>query len=183
LRIVPRAALVLLYVRYAAIALLAIVLIGAGAGGAKHAHRTPVTISGTVLAINGDLAQFREDNGTTVTVDQHALIAAGQPLTLGGHFALHGYFNNNIFIARPNGSAYNDSGNAYPSPGSTTKVEGVVTSISGSRVTLMQGLYATITIDDQLALNSGTAQNLRVGTSITAYGYWSGSTFYATSIA
>jgi hypothetical protein len=169
--------------RYAVIALLAMVLIGAGSSDGKHAHRAPVTISGTVLAINGDLAQFREDNGTTVTVDQHALLAAGQPLTLSGHFALHGYFNNNIFIAQPNRGAYDERANGFPSPGSTAKVEGVVTAISGDRVTLMQGLYATITIDDQLALDKGTAQNLQVGTSITAYGYWSGSTFYATSIA
>lgn len=163
--------------------MLALVLLGAGAGGAKNKHPVYVTITGTVLAINGDLAQFREDNGTTVTVDQHSLLAAGQPLTLSGHFALHGYFNNNMFIAQPNRTGYEgENGNGYPYPGSTAKVEGFVTSIRGNRVTIVQGLYATITIDDQLALNTGTVQNLHVGTSVTAYGYWSGSTFYATSI-
>jgi hypothetical protein len=46
----------------------------------------------------------------------------------------------------------------------------------------MQGLFSTITIDDQQAIYNGTAQNLYVGRTITAYGYWSGNTFYATSI-
>lgn len=139
-----------------------------------------VTISGTAIAINGDLVQFREDNGTTVTVDQHNLVAAGQPLSLGGHFALHGYFSDNIFIAQAGGNAYN--GNGYPYPGETASVQGIVTSISGNRVIIMQGLFSTITIDDQQALNNGSVQNLFVGRNITAYGYWSGSTFYATSI-
>ena len=141
-----------------------------------------VVISGTALAVNGDLVQFREDNGTTISVDQRNLIAAGQPLTLGGHFALHGYFNNNIFVAQPGGTRYNGNSNGYPYPGSTASVNGVITSVSGNRVTIMQGLFSTITIDDQQALNNGTAQNLFVGRTITAYGYWNNGTFYATSI-
>jgi hypothetical protein len=148
---------------------------------APHSHKQPsyVTISGTAVAVNGDLAQFREDNGTTVTVDQSNLLANGQPLTEGEHFALHGYFKNNVFYARAN--VPGDGGNGYPYPRSTSSVQGVITSIHDSRVTIAQGL-STITIDDQEALNEGTAQNLTVGRSVTAYGYWSGSTFYATSI-
>lgn len=155
-------------------------------GWCKHGNRSTsrkanyVTVSGTVLAINGDLVQFRQDNGNTITVDQRNLIAAGQPLSLGGHFALHGSFNNNIFVAQPGGGSYN--GNGYPYPGSTASVQGIVMSISANHVTIMQGLFSTITIDDQQALNNGSVQNLYVGRSITAYGYWSGSTFYATSI-
>lgn len=141
-----------------------------------------VVLSGTVLAVNGDLVQFREDNGTTISVDQRNLIAAGQPLTLGGHFALHGYFTNNIFVAQPGGTGDNGNSNGYPYPGSTASVNGVITSVSGNRVTIMQGLFSTITIDDQQALNNGTAQNLFVGRTITAYGYWNNGTFYATSI-
>jgi hypothetical protein len=152
-----------------------------------HAHAHPqahyTTISGTVIAINGELAQFREDNGTTVTIDQSNLLANGQPLTAGGHFALHGYFSNNIFYAQANGTNGAPSGaNGYPYPGSTASVQGIITSIDGSRVTMMQGLFSTLTVDDQQALNKGTAQNLVVGHSVTAYGYWSGSVFYATSI-
>lgn len=145
-----------------------------------------VTISGTVLAINGDIAQFREDNGTTVTVNQSSLLQAGQPLSVGGHFALHGYFSNNMFIAQAGGgyygNTYPNNGNGYPYPGANASVHGIVTSISGNRVTVMQGLFSTITIDDQQALNNGTAQNLYVGRNVTAYGYWNGGTFYATSI-
>lgn len=150
-------------------------------GGNRGANY--ITISGTVLAINGELVQFREDNGTTITVDQRSLIQAGQPLSLGGHFALHGYFSNNMFVAQPSGG-YNGSAypNGYPYPGGTASVHGIITSISGSRVTIMQGLFSTIAIDDQQALNNGTAQNLFVGRNITAYGYWNNGTFYATSI-
>lgn len=144
-------------------------------------HRRYVTVSGTVLAINGDLAQFHLDTGRTITVDQRGLIAAGQPLSLGGHFALRGYYADNIFIAQP-GGADDASGNGYPYPGSTASVQGIITSISGNRVIVMQGLFSSITIDDAQAQNNGTAQNLYVGRSITAYGYWSGGTFYATSI-
>lgn len=150
-------------------------------GGNRGANY--VTISGTVLAINGDLVQFREDNGTTITVDQHNLLQAGQPLSLGGHFALRGYFSNNMFVAQANGGYYgNGNPNGYPNPGGTASVHGIITSISGNRVTIMQGLFSTIAIDDQQALNNGTAQNLFVGRSITAYGYWNNGTFFATSI-
>lgn len=141
------------------------------------------TIAGTVLAVNGDIAQFREDNGVTITINQDQLLRAGQPLAVGGHYTLQGYFSNNLFIVQTNGGYYgNGSGNGYPYPGANASVHGLVTSISGSRVTIMQGLFSTITIDDQQALNNGTAQNLYVGRSITAYGYWNGSTFYAISI-
>jgi hypothetical protein len=163
-------------------------------GSCKHAARTPphatskprpnyTTISGTVIAINGELAQFREDDGTTVTIDQSNLLANGQPLTAGGHFALHGYFSNNIFYAQANGgNGAGNGANGYPYPASTTSVQGIITSVNGSRVTIMQGLFSTLTIDDQQALKNGTAQNLIVGRSVTAYGYWSGSVFYATSV-
>lgn len=143
-----------------------------------------VTISGTVLAVNGDIAQFREDNGATITINQSQLLQAGQPLSPGAHYTLQGYFNNNMFVAQTNGGYYNNGypGNGYPNSGANASVHGVVTSISGNRITIMQGLFSSITIDDQQALNNGTAQNLYPGRSITAYGYWSGGTFYATSI-
>lgn len=141
-----------------------------------------VTISGTVLAINGDLAQFRQDNGSTITINQSSLLRSGQPLQIGGHYTLQGYYSNNMFVAQANGGYYGGNNNGYPYPGATASVHGIVTSISGNRVTIMQGLFATITVDDQQALNNGTAQNLYVGRNITAYGYWNGGTFFATSI-
>lgn len=139
-----------------------------------------VTISGTVLAVNGDIAQFRQDNGSTITINQSQLLRSGQPLAVGGHYTLQGYFSNNMFVAQTNGGYYGNNG--YPNSGANASVHGVVTSISGSRVTIMQGLFSSITIDDQQALNNGTAQNLYPGRTITAYGYWNGGTFYATSI-
>ncbi len=149
-----------------------------GRSGSYHGNYT--TISGTVVAVNGDIAQFREDNGSTVIVNQRSLLNAGQGLYAGGHYTLRGDWSNNMFVAQANG--YNGYGNGYPQPGSTTAVRGVITSIGNNRVTIMQGLFSSITINDQQAVNNGTAQNLYIGRSITAYGYWNGGVFYATSI-
>ncbi len=139
------------------------------------------TISGTVIAVNGDIAQFREDNGSTVIVNQGALLGTGGGLYVGGHYALRGYWNNNMFVAQANGNG-GYGGNGYPQTGSNASVHGVIMAVSNNRVTIMQGLFSSITIDDQQAIYNGTAQNLYVGRTITAYGYWSGNVFYATSI-
>jgi hypothetical protein len=152
-------------------------------GSCKHkANHT--AISGTVLAINGDIAQFRQDNGATISIDQSNLLENGQGLRPGGHYALRGHFSNNMFVVQTGANYYagNYPNNGYPYPGSNATVQGIVTSISGSRVTIMQGLFNTVTINDQQAVNNGTAQNLYVGRSITAYGYWSNDVFFATSI-
>jgi hypothetical protein len=85
-----------------------------------------------------------------------------------------------MFVAQsPN--AYGGNQNGYPYGGSTT-LQGVILSIHGSRITLLQGLFSTVTVDDQQALNNGSAQNVSVGRDVTAYGFWSGRVFYATSI-
>ncbi len=139
------------------------------------------TISGTVIAMNGDLVQFREDNGATITLNQRNLRASGYGLNVGSHYTLRGYWNNNMFLAQGTGGGYYGNNNGYPYGGNTS-IQGVITSIHGNRVTLLQGLFSTITVDDQQALNNGSAQNLYVGRNITAYGFWSGNTFYATSI-
>lgn len=153
-------------------------------GNYSGRYGNSTTISGTVLAVNGDIAQFREDNGVTISINQGQLLQAGQPLAVGGHYTLTGYFSNNMFIVQTNGGYYGNGypGNGYPYPGGNASVHGLVTSISGNRVTIMQGLFSTITINDQQALNNNTAQNLFVGRSITAYGYWNGGTFFAVSI-
>jgi len=158
-------------------------------GWCKHGDRNSndrggnySTISGTVIASNGDLVQFREDNGATITLNQRNLLANGYGLNVGSHYTLRGYWNNNMFLAQATGGGYyGNNNNGYPYGGSTS-IQGVVTSVHGNRVTLLQGLFQTITVDDQQALNNGSAQNLYVGRNITAYGFWSGSTFYATSI-
>lgn len=136
------------------------------------------TISGTVIAVKGDAVQFREDNGSTVTVRSHI------PLRVGAHYSLRGHWDErsiNAFVA--NSATRGGYGNAYPQPGSTASVQGVIMAIHNNRVTIAQGSTSSITIDDQQAMNNGTAQNLFVGRSITAYGYWNGGRFYATSIA
>jgi hypothetical protein len=154
----------------------------AHAGDKHHArsNSSAATISGTVIAVNGDLVQFREDNGSTISLNQSALLDSGMSLNVGGHYALRGYWNDNMFIAQNTGGYYGNN-NGYPYGGNTS-IHGLVTSINGNRVTLMQGLFSTITVDDQQALNNGSAQSLYVGRSVTAYGFWSGDVFYATSI-
>ncbi|MHB8356759.1 MAG: hypothetical protein ACYDDQ_08735 [Vulcanimicrobiaceae bacterium] len=66
--------------------------------------------------------------------------------------------------------------------GNQAQIQGVVTSVSGDRVTIMQGLFSSVTVYDQPALDTGRAYNLYLGRTVTAYGYWSGNVFYATSI-
>lgn len=152
-----------------------------GNGNYTNAPGNYVTISGVALAVNGELVQFRQDDGNTITLNQSSLLRAGHGLQSGGHYTLQGYYSNNMFIVQT-GGYYGNPNNGYPYPGSTASVHGIVTAISGNRVTIMQGLFSSINIDDQQALNNGTARNLYVGRSITAWGYWNGGTFYATSI-
>ncbi len=175
---------------------------------AHHSHHraNQSTISGTAVALNGDLAQFRQDNGNTVTLNQSSLVAAGRGLQVGGHYELRGYWSDNMFVAQADGvpeadgnsaqgegymsegyvhhggsTSFHEGTSGYPTSANAS-VQGIITSIDGSRVTIMRGLFATITIDDQQALNHGAAQNLYVGRTITAYGFWSGKVFFATSI-
>ncbi len=160
--------------RNLAIFLLAAIFLGAASPAHKYA-----TISGIVTAIDGSIAQLRESDGTTVAVDESSLIAEGQPLTLGGHFAVHGYFRKHVFIAQPNPSG---GGNGYPPPGATATVRGIVASMRAGCIVLAATGAPSITVNDQLALDKGMGQALRVGAGITALGYWSGSTFYAVGI-
>lgn len=152
-------------------------------GGSR---RNAAIVSGSVIAINGDLAQLRQDNGAPVTIDQTDLLRDDQPLQLGAHYVLDGYYSNNLFIAESYGSYSGANAtypsNGYPYPGATASVRGIITAVSGDHLTIMQGLFSTVTINDQQALDNGTAQNLTIGRSVTAWGYWSGGTFYATSI-
>jgi len=78
-----------------------------------------------------------------------------------------------------NGNNRNGNNNGN---GQSTSIRGVITAISGSSVTLLQGLLHSVRVNDQQAMNNGRAGNLYVGETVTAYGYWSNGVFYATSI-
>jgi|SRR5579884_1509025 len=156
--------------------------LSAGIARADEDTRKPATISGTVIAVNGDLVQFHQDNGATISLNQSALLNSGMSLSAGDHYSLRGYWSNDMFVAQANAVNFYTNNNGYPYGGNTS-VHGVITSISGNRVTLLQGLFSTIMVDDQQALNNGSAQDLYVGRSVTAYGFWNGSVFYASSIA
>jgi peptidoglycan/xylan/chitin deacetylase (PgdA/CDA1 family) len=75
-----------------------------------------------------------------------------------------------------------EAGNGFPPPASSAALQGTIAAIHGTRVLISRGKTA-ITIDDSQAIKNGMAQNLYVGRAITAYGYWSDGTFFATSIA
>lgn len=62
-------------------------------------------------------------------------------------------------------------------------VSGVIVGVNGNQVTIMQGLLNRITINDQPALDRQATGRIEIGRSITAYGYYSNGTFYATSIS
>lgn len=160
----------------------AILALGFGAASLMGAAKThaAATIAGTVISANGDLATLRQDNGNTVTVSEQSLLRAGAPLQIGGHYVLQGYWSNNLFVAENNGGYTRNGGNGYP--GASASVHGVITGVNGNRVTILQGLFTTISVNDQQALNNGAAQNLYVGRSVTAYGFWSGDVFYASAL-
>lgn len=69
----------------------------------------------------------------------------------------------------------------YGNGNSNQQVRGTVLSVNGNMVTLLQGL-STVRVNDQAALNNGRVSNLYPTRTVTAYGYWQGSTFFATSI-
>jgi hypothetical protein len=126
-------------------------------------------MTGTVTSINGNLATVMLSNGQSVTVN-----ASG--LTIGQHVTLRGSFQNGAFV--PNGQPLSNYGGPY----STASVRGLIISVNGNSVQVVQGL-SLITIDDSDAAARGAINGALVpGRTITAYGTWNGSTFVATSI-
>jgi len=85
------------------------------------------------------------------------------------------------------GTAGNGSyNNGYPSNGSggyaNQQISGLVTAVSGNRVTILVGLRS-VNVDTSQAYRNGRTVNLGIGSSITAYGYYGNdNTFYATRI-
>ena len=133
------------------------------------------SISGTVLGFNNNTMQFRLDSGQVINVNTNNAQNNGTSYSIGGHYTLTGRYANGVFIANNNNTNNNNGSN------SNANIRGIITSVNGSTVTLLQGL-TQVTINDQAAINNNQANNLYVTRTVTAYGYWNGGTFYATSI-
>jgi hypothetical protein len=130
-----------------------------------------VTISGTVLSVNGNTAQVRLDNGGTITVD-----TAGTQVGVGQHLALNGCYQNGIFVVDCNGTQ-NGNGNGY----GRQQVRGTILSVSGNIVMLV-GLPPVRVDFTRAQANNAIAGQLTIARSITVYGYSQNGTFYASSI-
>ena len=136
------------------------------------------TISGTVLGFSNNTMQFRLDSGQVINVNTANAQNSGISYAIGSHYTLTGRYVNGVFFVNNNN---NNNNNNYNGSNSTASVRGIITSVSGNTVTLLQGL-STVTINDQTAINNNQANNLYVTRTVTAYGYWNNGTFYATSI-
>lgn len=141
-----------------------------------HGHRgengSTATISGTVIGINGITAQFRLDDGRTISVDE-----AGTPLSIGQHYSLRGCYQGGTFVVNCNGSAANGGGSGY----NQQQVSGTILSVNGSIVTL--AALPPVRIDvGQAQANGRVYVALTPAQHITAYGYSQNGTFFATSI-
>lgn len=127
-------------------------------------------MTGTVTSINGNLATVMLSNGQSVTVNASGL-TIGQQVTLRGGYGTNGVFS-------PNGQPLSNYGGPY----SSASVRGLIISVSGNSIQLVQGL-SIITVDASNAISRGAINGTLIpGRTITAYGNWSGSTFVATSI-
>lgn len=99
-----------------------------------------------------------------------------------GH--VRGWCKNNG--AYNNGVYNNGNYNGYPSGSggyANQQVSGIVTAVSGNRITILMGLRS-LNIDLTQAYRNGGAFNVGIGSTVTAYGYYgSNNTFYATRIS
>lgn len=126
-------------------------------------------MTGTVTSINGNVATVMLSNGQSVTVNANGL-------TVGQQITLRGSFQNGVFV--PNGSPLSNYGGPY----SSASVRGMIISVSGNTIQIVQGL-SLISIDASNAISRGAVNGTLIpGRTITAYGNWNGSTFIATSI-
>lgn len=130
------------------------------------------TISGTVLSVNGNTAQVRLDDGRVITVNE-----AGTALSVGQHYSLNGCYQNGTFVVNCNGYGGGTNGSGY----GQQQVSGTIISVSGNIVTL--AALPPVRIDiGQARANGQIFTSLSPATHITAYGYQSNGTFYATSV-
>ncbi len=131
-------------------------------------------ITGRVVAIRGNLATIVLSNGQTVNVNDRYQGAGF--LRLGQQVTLRGSWQNGVFVV--NNGAYSNYGGPY----SGASVRGLIVSVSGNSIRIVQGLQL-ITVNDANAYSrGGIGGSLYPGRTITAYGSWNGSTFYANRI-
>ena len=139
-------------------------------------HMSGAFINGTVTAINGNMATVTLSNGQIVQVNEQFLLNQGRGLTVGQQVTLRGSWQNGVFVV--NNGAYNNYGGPYTS----ASVRGLIISVNGNSVQIVQGL-SLITVDvSNAAARGAISGTLLPGRTITAYGNWNGSTFVANSV-
>ncbi|HVR45289.1 MAG TPA: hypothetical protein VMT95_01420 [Candidatus Binatia bacterium] len=62
-------------------------------------------------------------------------------------------------------------------------ISGTIVGVSANRLTVQTGPMQTVVVNDEPALNAQDTGRIYTGRMITAYGYWNGGEFVATSIA
>lgn len=127
------------------------------------------TVNGTVVSTGANIAQIRLDDGRLIAVNEN-----GTVLNVGQRYSLNGCYQGNVFVL----GCYS-RGN-YPG-GSNQQLSGSILSISGNSVTLLGIPPVTINVQGAVSANR-TNGPLVIGRHITAYGYYRGGTFYATTI-
>jgi|GEM_PF-2445121 len=170
-------------------ALAATALFGAAAPAFAQ-EPMPRVISGTITAVNGHLVTIQRSNGTVVVNDQPALDnqMTGN-VAVGRQIVARGYWQDGTFYATSFADAnvyrYADSfgpeATGIPAGRLRGAVRGTITQVRGHLVTV-RGSDHDIVINDQPALNRKLTGNVAVGRDVVAVGYWSGGTFYATTI-
>jgi len=135
-------------------------------------HMNGSFIIGTVSSINGSTAMITLPNNQEVQIN-----TGGRNLTVGQQITLRGNFGNGNVFYPTNGNYSN-----YGGPYSGASVRGLIVSVSGNSVRIVQGL-SLITVNDANAASRGAINgSLYPGRTITASGNWNGSTFVANSI-
>ena len=133
-------------------------------------------ITGRVTAINSSNATILMSNGQTININEQYLIAQGHGLTTGQQVTLRGAWQNGVFDV--NTGAYSN----YVGPYSGATIRGMILSVNGNAVQIVQGL-SLITINDANAVSRGAVNGALIpGRTISASGNWNGSTFFANSI-
>ncbi len=133
-------------------------------------------ITGRVTAINGNMATIMLSNGQTMNINEQYLLNQGHGLTVGQQVTQRGSWQNGAFVV--NNGTYNNYGGPY----SSASVRGLIISVNGNSIQIVQGL-SLITVNDSNAASRGTISgSLFPGRTITASGNWNGSVFNANSI-
>jgi hypothetical protein len=166
-------------------ALLTAALVLATLGPTAAQTDEPRVISGTITAVNGNLVTIQRAVGTIVVNDQPALNnqATGNVAT-GRQIVALGYWQNGTFYATSFADANIFGYAGMPGGASRLRgaVRGTITAVNGHLVTVRGSSGDTIVLNDQPALNRKLTGSVSVGRDVVAIGYWSGGTFYATTV-